>query len=76
MAVRDGSDDIALNLLVEMTITSILEKRPVFPTIAEEPLIYRRYIYRWVKEALNEEAAMRTGQQNGLDQLQTMLGAR
>ncbi len=69
IAVRDGSDDPALGLLVEMTLASILEKRPVFPSLAEEPLFYRRYIYRWVKEALDEEAALRNAQQYALDQL-------
>ncbi len=69
IATRDGSDDPTLDLLVEMTIASILEKRPIFHSLAEEPLFYRRYIYRWVKEALDEEAAFRNAQQYGLDQL-------
>ncbi len=74
IAVRDGSDDLALNLVVEMVIASIREKRPVFPNLAEEPLIYRRYIHRWVKEALDEEAALRNAQQYGADQLGALLG--
>ena len=69
IAVRDGSDDPTLDLLVEMTLASILEKRPVFASLAEEPLFYRRYIVRWVKEALDEEAALRNAQQYGLGQL-------
>ena len=73
IAVRDGSDDTSLNLLVETAIASILSKRPVFPNIAEEPLIFRRYIARWVKEALDDEAAMKAAQDEGLDQLNALL---
>jgi hypothetical protein len=71
--VRDGSDDITLNLIVEMTIASIHEKRPVFSNLSDEPLFYRRYIYRWVREALNEEAAIRSAQDDALAQLNHML---
>ena len=75
IAVREGSDDIALNLLIEMTIASIREKRPIFATLAEEPLFYRRYIYRWIKEALNEQAALDDAQQAGLDQLKKLMSS-
>ncbi len=75
IAARDGSDDLTLNLLVETTIASILEKRPLFPSIAEEPLFYRRYFYRWVKEALDDEAALRKAQQDGLEQLARLTGS-
>ncbi len=74
IAVRDGSDDLALNLLVKTAIASIRNNRPTFQTIAEEPLFYRRYIHRWVKETLDEEAALRSAQQNGMDQLREMFG--
>ncbi len=75
IAVRDGSDDASLNLLVETTIASILDSRPLFLSLAEEPLFYRRYIYRWVKEALDEDAALRNAQQYGLNQLAQLMNS-
>lgn len=74
VAVKEGTDDMALSLLVETVLASINEKRPVFSTIAEEPLFYRRFFYRWVKEALEDEAALNKAQQYGMDQLGAMLG--
>jgi hypothetical protein len=35
-----------------MTVISIREDRPLFPNPLDEPILYRRYIKRWVKEEL------------------------
>ena len=57
-AVVSGSDDPVLEHLIELTITSLLEGRPLYQNILEEPDFYRRYFKKWVKEGLREHEAM------------------
>lgn len=47
-------NDGVLATLVEMTIYSILNDRPLFANSLDEPAFYRRYFYRWVKEGIDE----------------------
>jgi hypothetical protein len=68
-AVANGTQDVALSLLLEITLASIHSNRPVFPTIAEEPLFYRRYIVRWIQEALHDNKDLQDAEQYGLDEL-------
>jgi hypothetical protein len=35
-------------------MASILENRPLFLTILEEPVFYRRYFRKWVEEGMEE----------------------
>ena len=48
--------DPALAILIEVTITSISEQRPIFFEPLNEPLMYRRYFKRWVADSLDELA--------------------
>ncbi len=51
----ETSDDPVLLKLIEITVTSITENRPLFPgSPLNEPSFYRRYFKRWVQEGLEE----------------------
>ncbi len=47
--------DLCLIRLVDLTITSIRNNRPLFPTLLDEPVFFRKYFYLWVSEALEEK---------------------
>jgi hypothetical protein len=64
-----------LNTLIEVTIASIEEKRPLFPSILEEPAFWRRHFYRWIKEYLEEEDALRKAQGDAISALSEITGA-
>jgi hypothetical protein len=54
-AVLTGElNDGVLASLLELTVYSILNDRPIFGNVLEEPAFYRRYFYRWVKEGIDE----------------------
>ncbi len=50
--------DLVLLRLVELTLSSIQEERPLFPGLIEEPVFFRKYFHLWVSEALEEKKAM------------------
>jgi hypothetical protein len=56
-AVEDGTQDGVLAQLVEVTRASILEGRPLFSNLMEEPVFYRRHFKRWVREIVKERQA-------------------
>ena len=53
--MSDGTEDLVLAHLIEITRASIIEKRPVFSNLMEEPIFYRRHFVRWVIEAISEK---------------------
>jgi len=64
-----------LNTLIEVTIASIEEKRPLFSSILEEPAFWRRHFHRWIKEYLEEEDALRKAQGDAITALSEITGA-
>ena len=58
-AVLVGSSDAILMDLLDLTIASINERRPLFQCVLDEPAFYRKYFKRWVEEALEEYARMK-----------------
>jgi hypothetical protein len=47
--------DLSLIRLVELTIHSIQNERPLFPCLLDEPAFYRKHFFYWVREALEEK---------------------
>jgi len=39
-------------------VASIIGQRPMFPSVIEEPIFYRRYFEKWVREAALEQKAI------------------
>jgi hypothetical protein len=74
-ALGGDSDDLVLNTLIEVTIASIEEERPLFGSILEEPAFWRRHFYRWIKEYLEEEDALRKAQGHAITALSEITGA-
>jgi hypothetical protein len=58
-----------------LTIASIEERRPLFQSILDEPAFWRRHFYRWIKEFLEEEDALRKAHGDALTQLTQITGA-
>jgi hypothetical protein len=52
--LTETTDDRVLAFLLELTITSLTEERPLFPNPLDEPLLYRRHFRKWVEEGLRE----------------------
>ena len=50
--------DASIGLIVELTVAAIQEDRPLFPNPIDEPIFYRRYIKRWVREELEQNTAI------------------
>jgi hypothetical protein len=63
-----------LNSLVSVTLASIDEERPLFASILDEPVFWKRYILHWVKMYLEEEDAVRMAQENALAALSKLTG--
>jgi hypothetical protein len=57
-AVDNGTDDLVLAKLVEITIRSIRTKKELFPELLSEPIFYARYFRTWVQSALVEREAL------------------
>ena len=57
-AVEDGTDDLVLAKLVEITIRSIHTERELFGDLLNEPAFYARYFRPWVQSALEEDEAL------------------
>jgi hypothetical protein len=56
-AVTDGTDDLVLSKLIEITARAINTKRELFPDMLSEPAFYARYFRPWVQSALEEKSA-------------------
>ena len=56
-AVSNGTEDLVLAQLIEITIRSINTKRELFDNPLHEPIFYRRYFRTWVQSAIEEEDA-------------------
>lgn len=50
--------DLVLLQLVELTIYSIRNDRPLFPNLMQEPTFYRKNFRQWVVEAMEEKRVM------------------
>ncbi len=61
--LTDNYEDPVLTRLIEITLASITEKRPLFPTVLEEPEFFRRYFRRWVEEGMQERIQERAAQE-------------
>ena len=61
--LTDDYEDAVLTRLIEITLASITEKRPLFPSILDEPEFYRRYFRRWVEEGMQERIQERGAQE-------------
>ena len=57
--LTDNFDDPVLTRLIEITLASITEKRPLFPSILDEPEFYRSHFRRWVEEGMQERVKER-----------------
>ncbi len=55
--VTGDIDDPVLDTLIELTLQSDTENRPLFPNLIDEPIFYRKYFKRWVHEGLLEYKA-------------------
>ena len=56
-AVKDailsgGTEDYFLAVLIDLTVASIRENRPLFPNLMDEPILYRAF-RRFVQEGLD-----------------------
>jgi hypothetical protein len=67
VAYTSGTDDRTLGLLVELTVCSIREKKPLFTSIQDEPVFFRRHFRRWIEEFEEEEAAIAIAAHNSLN---------
>lgn len=53
-AIHSGkTNDPILAILLEMTIPALRDKRPLFPSLVDEPVLYRHFC-RFAKETLDE----------------------
>ena len=52
--ITGHTNDEVLDLLLDITVVSITEGRPLFPNPLEEPVFYRRYFKEWVLEGLED----------------------
>ena len=53
-AVIEGSQDLVLARLVDITVRSIISERELFDNPLHEPVFYQRYFRPWVNAALDE----------------------
>jgi len=68
-AVTNGTDDLVLAKLVEITARSIRTNRELFPDLLTEPAFYARYFRPWVQAAMDEDAALDNFHANALEAL-------
>jgi hypothetical protein len=59
----EENDDMVLMSLLDYTMTSLVEKRPIFPNLADEPVFYRRYFRKWVKDYIDEQQQIAEAQE-------------
>ena len=58
VACEDGTSDLVLGLMIEVTVRSINTDRPLFNNPFTEPIFYARYFKPWVQETLGKEDVM------------------
>jgi hypothetical protein len=68
-ALGGDSDDLVLNHLIELTLASIRDERPLFQSIMEEPAFWRRHFRRWMKAWIEEEETLQDVQAQALKDL-------
>ena len=56
--------DLVLLRLVEITVALDHSGRPLFSSVLEEPVFYRKYFQVWVHEALEERKKMASQEDN------------
>ena len=67
-AILSGqTDDRVLEILIDLTVTSEHQNRPLFPTVIDEPDFYRLHFKKWVLESLAEAAALRSLEHKAAD---------
>lgn len=59
-AVTDGTDDLVLSRLIDITVRSIYTRRELFENPLQEPFFYARYFRPWVQSALDEKDALQS----------------
>ena len=57
-AVADGTKDLVLAKLIEITTRAIYAKKELFPNTLHEPAFYGRHFRPWVQSALDEKEAL------------------
>ncbi len=67
-AIMSGqTDDRVLEILIDLTVTSEHQNRPLFPNVMDEPDFYRLYFKKWVLESLAEAAALNSLENKAAD---------
>jgi hypothetical protein len=58
--------DLVLIRLIDLTVTAERTGRPLFSTLLEEPVFFRKYFQVWIREALEERDRLASAQaENG-----------
>jgi len=57
-AVEDGTEDLVLANLIEITRLDLSTNQPIARTLMDEPVFYRRFFKKWVQEAIREQSVM------------------
>ncbi len=70
----DGHDAV-LNSIISLTLASIDEERPLFTSILDEPVLWKRHFVRWIKEYLEEEDVVRRATEDAFAALSSITGA-
>jgi hypothetical protein len=60
----DGTEDEALAVTIEITVAALLENKPLFPSIFDEPYFYRKHFKHWVAEGMQELRAIEDNKPN------------
>jgi len=73
-AIGGDSNDLVLNSLVELTVASLRDKRPLFNNILDEPALWRRHFRRMVQDVLDEEDSLQAAQTEAMRVLSGIQG--
>jgi hypothetical protein len=65
-ATSNGTEDSVLAFLVEVVRTSILDGRPIFSNILDEPVFFRKYFREWVSNQMNADQAAQQAIQDAI----------
>ena len=63
--LTDEFDDLVLLRLVELAVAADREEQPLFPSILQTPVFFRKYFSYWVREALEEKKGMEQPPEGG-----------
>lgn len=74
-ATQNGTDDIVLALIIEVTREVLKTGRPLMQDLMDEPIFWRRFIVRWVRMAIDEQSAMNEALEGALDDINNRLTA-